>query len=58
MSALPRAKAAGPSASAIETVRLPGGESMHGYAGDTVVLAVGFGVLLAIAVRIYPKLVE
>jgi len=43
---------------ALRGLMIPGGESMHGYAFDFLVLIAVFGVLLAVAVRLYPTLAE
>ena len=43
---------------ALRGLMIVGGESVHGFAVDIAALVAGFGVLLAIAVRLYPTLAE
>ncbi len=43
---------------ALRGLMLPGGESLHGYGFDLLVLLGVFGLLLAIAVKLYPTLAE
>ena len=43
---------------ALRGLMIVGGESVHGFGTDIAALVAGFGVLLAIAVRLYPTLAE
>ena len=43
---------------ALRALMIVGGESVHGYRADFAVLFAVFGVLLMVAVRLYPTLVE